>query len=121
MTSIDASVVRNWGGGSSLAWRVPLTAFEPGGFKPGRQQDPLLAKARIRCPKCQWQPERRSRWFCMPMGTPEFFTGGCGHSWNTFDTRARCPGCTYQWVHTTCLNCHAASPHDDWYQQGAGP
>ena len=64
-----------------------LVMLEPGSFR----LDPELVKApasgRIRCPHCRWQPERGSRWLCYPAGAPEFFFGGCGASWNTFDTR----------------------------------
>jgi hypothetical protein len=35
--------------------------------------------------------------------------------WNTFETRARCPGCSKQWHVTQCLSCRAVSPHEDWY------
>ena len=51
------------------------------------------------------------------------FAGGCNMSWNTFDTKGRCPGCSHQWRHTSCLKCQAWSPHDDWYvkdQNGDG-
>jgi hypothetical protein len=49
------------------------------------------------------------------MGAPEFFDGGCGHAWNTFETGGRCPGCRYQWRFTSCLSCGVASPHLEWY------
>ena len=35
--------------------------------------------------------------------------------WNTFETRARCPGCSKQWSVTQCLSCHIVSLHEDWY------
>jgi predicted amidophosphoribosyltransferase len=54
------------------------------------------------------------------MGSPENFSGGCGHGWNTFDTRGACPGCSYQWKHTWCLDCGKPSLHDDWYVSGGG-
>lgn len=65
---------------------------------------------RIRCPRCRWKPHRLDRWGCR-----------CGHSWNTFDTRGRCPRCDYQWRNTQCLRCHEFSPHEDWYAPGSGP
>jgi hypothetical protein len=43
----------------------------------------LNRRLRIRCPACQWQPARYDMWNCNP--------GGCGHIWNTFDTRGVCP------------------------------
>ena len=59
---------------------------------------------RIRCPKCRWQPGRRSRWRCH-----------CGHVWNTFDTHGVCPGCSYAWRDTRCPRCKHWSPHAAWY------
>ena len=101
--------------------RVP-TAFRPDGKLPDDDDDVIAAGAHIRCPACQWQPDRKSRWFCMSMGAPENFSAGCGHGWNTFDTRGVCPGCLYQWKHTTCLSCSVTSLHDDWYvMPGTGP
>jgi hypothetical protein len=68
--------------------------------------------ARIRCPKCNWQPKREDTWVCAP---------GCGHVWNTFETRGLCPGCSKQWTSTACLRCHEWSPHDDWYEHETQP
>jgi hypothetical protein len=58
----------------------------------------------IRCPVCAWRPRADSRWSCR-----------CHHTWNTFDTRGRCPACNYQWLETQCLSCHVMSPHEAWY------
>ncbi len=77
--------------------------------------DQLLGRGstgRIRCPKCGWQPEKSSRWFC------SMCTRGV---WNTFDTRGVCPVCSYQWKHTACLRCHAFSLHEDWYERPSTP
>ena len=63
-------------------------------------------KPRIRCPKCQWQPKASSRWWCK---------APCYFSWNTFETRGKCPGCGFQWHDTACLQCGQWSKHDDWY------
>ena len=60
----------------------------------------------IYCPKCEWAPGPGDRWMCIP---------GCHTVWNTFETRARCPGCSKQWTVTQCLACLAASLHEDWY------
>jgi hypothetical protein len=65
-----------------------------------------IVAVRIYCPKCEWVPAPRDRWMCIP---------GCHMVWNTFETRARCPGCSTQWRVTQCLACHAVSPHEDWY------
>ena len=61
---------------------------------------------RIHCPVCAWPPGPHDRWICSP---------GCATVWNTFETRARCPGCSKQWRTTACLACALPSPHDDWY------
>lgn len=103
----------------SLYRRVDVTAFDRQGFDPEKKSDVLNSKPRIRCPHCKWQPERSSRWGCLPMGAPENFRGGCGASWNTFDTKGVCPGCTYKWRHTSCLACEKTSLHEDWYDDEA--
>lgn len=59
---------------------------------------------RIACPKCQWQPDGRPRWTC-----------SCGHTWNTFETKGKCPECGIQWQDTYCPDCHQSSPHEEWY------
>lgn len=61
---------------------------------------------RIYCPICTWEPGPRDRWACAP---------GCLTVWNTFETRARCPGCAKQWRFTACLACQVMSPHEEWY------
>jgi hypothetical protein len=60
----------------------------------------------IFCPQCEYQPRAFDRWVCAP---------GCGTWWNTFETRARCPGCRRQWRETCCPTCARWSPHEDWY------
>jgi len=75
------------------------------------------AGARIRCPLCEWQPGKSSRWRCLRTTSPEGFFGGCGTVWNTFSTRGRCPGCHYQWRWTKCLRCDGWSRHEDWYEE----
>ena len=94
------------------------TALDRRDFQLDQKQKTEDRKSRIRCPVCSWQPPRTSRWSCLPMGAPEFFAGGCGHRWNTFDTRGCCPGCRYQWKHTSCMRCSATSLHEDWYEKG---
>jgi hypothetical protein len=70
---------------------------------------------RIRCPMCRWQPDAGSYWVCGDCAHPEYFFGGCGMEWNTFDTRGLCPGCGHQWRWTACLSCRVWSLHEDWY------
>ncbi len=99
-----------------LTHGLPL-ALDRGSFR----LDPRLAahsrRPRIRCPACNWQPGRNSTWCCVSAGHPEYFSGGCGHAWNTFDTRGRCPTCRYQWLYTSCLSCGIWSLHEDWYER----
>jgi hypothetical protein len=101
----------------ALFQRIDVTAFDKQGFDAEKKSDVLNAKPRIRCPHCKWQPEKTSRWFCAPMGAPEFFKGGCGTRWNTFDTSGKCPGCNYVWKHTSCLACEKTALHEDWYEK----
>jgi hypothetical protein len=75
---------------------------------------------RIRCPRCKWRPLPSSRWFCGNCDDPEYFSEGCGTTWNTFTTRGRCPGCNHQWIWTSCLRCAAWSRHEDWYEKDQG-
>ncbi len=93
----------------------PCAQFKPEGLPPEVDHDQSYGSGHIRCPACRWQPDKNSRWFCVAMGPPENFATGCGHGWNTFDTRGQCPGCKHQWRHTTCLSCSVTSLHDDWY------
>lgn len=58
----------------------------------------------IACPKCDWRPQARDRWYCT-----------CRHKWNTFETHGVCPACAKAWKITACLACHKWSDHEDWY------
>lgn len=78
--------------------------------------DEKPAPKRIRCPRCQWQPNASSRWYCSFSPFIEKFFGGCGTAWNTFDTQGICPGCQHQWKYTCCLSCTEYSLHEDWYE-----
>ena len=64
-----------------------------------------MSDIKIACPKCEWEPDASSRWYCT-----------CRHCWNTFDTAAKCPSCGKQWKDTQCLSCSKFSPHLDWYR-----
>ncbi len=64
----------------------------------------------IKCPKCNWAPNERTRWIC-----------SCGHLWNTFKTAGECPACGRIWTVTQCHvpskgGCGRFSPHIDWYR-----
>ena len=72
--------------------------------------------SRIRCPMCRWQPDSSSRWFCADCDFPEYFYGGCGACWNTFETAGKCPGCDHRWRWTSCLRCGGWAKHADWYE-----
>jgi len=63
-----------------------------------------LTGPKIRCPKCEWQPNPTDVWTCE-----------CGHTWHTFDTGGVCPSCVRQWPSTQCLSCHVWSAHSSWY------
>ena len=71
----------------------------------------MRREADIHCPECAWRPKATDRWVCFP---------GCGTEWNTFWTRALCPGCAHQWVDTQCLRCGKVSPHESWYHYPEG-
>lgn len=73
-------------------------------------------RERIRCPECNWEPRKSDEWYCDDCDWPEFFQGGCGMTWHTFDTRGVCPGCNHQWTWTSCLRCQGWSLHEDWYE-----
>jgi hypothetical protein len=87
-----------------LSWGLLLFVR---GTKRSPRQGARDGTYRIRCPRCAWQPARSDRWSCGP--------GGCGHVWNTFDTRGRCPACDRDWQETACLRCGQWSPHEEWY------
>lgn len=70
----------------------------------------------IRCPHCRWRPSSSDRWQCECAFTPEPPFNSCGTSWNTFETRGRCPGCDHQWKWTSCIRCQKWSLHEAWYE-----
>ena len=94
-----------------------LAALDRGNFKLDTDLTLGSGSGRIRCPHCKWQPKATSVWTCTSAGAPEHFLLGCGHSWNTFDTAGRCPGCNYVWRHTMCLKCNRWAIHDAWYER----
>ena len=66
----------------------------------------MIEGIRIRCPKCDWEPDGRPYWRCAV----------CYNVWNTFSTGGRCPGCGKIYKDTQCISCHKWSPHLDWYE-----
>lgn len=70
----------------------------------------MAKEVKIECPKCGWEPDGGAYWTCTT----------CGHSWNTFDTCARCPKCSTQYEYTQCIafrgGCPEFSLHEDWYK-----
>ncbi|APR82309.1 Hypothetical protein A7982_07658 [Minicystis rosea] len=81
-----------------------IRALDDDGKLPGIDIDDITRGAKIRCPRCRYPPRASDRWGC-----------DCGHVWNTFDTRGKCPACKRQWHDTQCLACHKWSRHEDWY------
>jgi len=77
----------------------------------------LTRRKKIRCPLCSWEPKSSSTWVCRDIGRFSVGSGNCGTQWNTFDTHGLCPGCSFQWIWTACLNCHRLSLHEDWYEE----
>src|SRR5690349_16821519 len=59
----------------------------------------------IQCSACEWQPDGEIHWAC-----------SCGHRWNTFQTKGKCPECKIQWEQTWCPGCGKSTPHKDWYK-----
>lgn len=62
----------------------------------------------ITCPLCGEAPYIGVQWECGP--------DGCGHPFDTFETRGKCPKCKAQFSATECLNCGRWSPHHAWYR-----
>jgi hypothetical protein len=81
-----------------------LRALDDDATLPAINLDDVTRCARIRCPRCGYEPRPTDRWQC-----------DCGFLWNTFDTRGLCPACDHQWQDTACPACGEWSPHEDWY------
>jgi hypothetical protein len=64
----------------------------------------------IACPECEWQPDNNLKWQC-----------SCGHRWNTFDTKGKCPKCAIQWDTTYCYGCGESPTHSAWYIDSNAP
>jgi hypothetical protein len=70
----------------------------------------IINGSNISCPKCGWEPDESCRWKC----------DECGTSWNTFETRGKCPGCGKQFIDTRCSKskggCGQTCLNADWYE-----
>lgn len=60
----------------------------------------------VYCPWCEYQPTTDDMWQC-----------DCGHVWNTFATRAKCPACAKVHGQTFCHGCSKTVEHDSWYHE----
>jgi hypothetical protein len=69
-----------------------------------------MQQVRIRCPKCDWEPDGKPRWACSV----------CKTRWNTFETKGQCPACGKIYTETSCSStgggCGESSPHSEWYE-----
>jgi Zn-dependent protease len=78
-------------GGLQQAWTLSRLAKLP------RHQE-------FACPSCKAAPPVGSFWTC----------GACRTHFDTFQTRTLCPNCAEQHPLTTCLDCNAKNPLDEW-------
>jgi Zn-dependent protease len=65
----------------------------------------LPRRAGVACPECKTAPPIGEFWKC----------GRCGQAFDTFQTRAVCPGCATQFAVTKCLDCGAVHPMSEWF------
>jgi Zn-dependent protease len=63
------------------------------------------------CPNCKMPPPVGEFWKCVK----------CGQQFDTFQTRAVCPRCGTQFPVTTCMDCGALHPMDDWMVASLAP
>ena len=84
----------------------------------GLLQARLLAKAErlprrdgFACPSCKQAPVTGLFWMCHK----------CRAKFDTFETRATCPGCGEQFPVTRCPDCGASSPFNEWIVPGGIP
>jgi hypothetical protein len=65
----------------------------------------MKEKILIQCEYCEWKPDGGKHWTCT-----------CRHTWNTFETKGKCPNCGIQWEETSCIGCKQSSLHKNWYK-----
>jgi hypothetical protein len=80
-----------------IHWAVRVERVEP--------------RPNIACPLCAYVPHIGELWSCTP--------DGCGGSFDTFATRAKCPHCQAQFAWTACPQCSKVSAHRAWYRTPA--
>ena len=61
------------------------------------------------CPSCGSAPLLGALWGC----------GGCGASFDAFETGARCPACGAVFGETRCADCGRSSPIGEWLKAGS--
>lgn len=67
-----------------------------------------------KCPKCSREASGDEIGVCGA-------DGGCGHEWNTFLYRGKCPECGKSGGTTKCNHCGERSPSQAWYALGEVP
>lgn len=77
--------------------------------KPWPTKDEYPKRKSINCPKCGWVPDGKPHWGCEK----------CGTTFDTFETKAKCPNeeCGNSWELTQCIACGKRIPHKDWYSE----
>ncbi|MGA2635366.1 MAG: site-2 protease family protein [Terracidiphilus sp.] len=68
------------------------------------RQEKIPRREGFACPSCRMAPPVGARWKC----------GHCGQLFDTFETRAKCPGCGVQYDTTMCLHCREQHPMNEW-------
>ena len=88
-----------------LAAFVAMNCWQ--GFQHSRALSRLASLPRrpgYRCPSCGSAPLLGALWGC----------GGCGASFDAFETGARCPSCGAAFGETRCADCGRSSPIGEW-------
>jgi hypothetical protein len=85
---------------------VPGKVLCPENFTAGQRR--IKKTPRIRCPRCNWQPDGKPYWQCER----------CLTVFDTFQTGAHRPNrvCGNSWQDTQCILCGILSPHEKWYE-----
>jgi Zn-dependent protease len=92
-----------------LAAFVAMNCWQ--GFQHSRALSRLASLPRrpgYRCPSCGSAPLLGALWGC----------GGCGASFDAFETGARCPSCGAAFGETRCADCGRSSAIGEWLRHG---